>query len=425
MTPLRPDPTALLARRSTVLAVFAAVHLLSFVLLLPTITAGETYGDVVLYRHWAFHGFSKGIWLGIDDAWVYPAGAMLPMIVAGLMGQQPYMLVWFLLCLVLNLTAVLALLNSRATRHGWQAAYLWMVLTAVLGPVAFSRVDGVTGPLVVVGLVFAAAYPVFASSVLSLATWIKVWPAAAVLALLIAARARIRVVLAGLVVSGVIVGVAASRGGIGNVFGFLSTQGERGMQLEAPLATPGLWQAILGGATTVEFNAEIHTMEIRGSLAGPLAAWMDTFLCLAVASIALLMVAALRKGADRTRLVITGTLALVGALIVFNKVGSPQFMIWLVAVIAVGVALDGRAWSLPGALMVLISILTTLVYPILYTQLHEALNPGVALLLSVRNLLVVVVFAWALRQLHLLRRRAHGTLPLTPQGLTGSVGGSV
>ncbi|WP_043441618.1 glycosyltransferase 87 family protein [Arthrobacter sp. L77] len=414
MTPPRPDRTALPARRSSVLAVFAAVHVLAFVLLLPRIIAGETYGDVVLYRHWAFHGFSTGVWLGIDDAWVYPAGAMLPMIVAGLLGQELYLLGWFLLCLVLNLTAVLALLNSGATRYGWQAAYLWTLLTAILGPVAFARVDGVTGPLVVVGLICAAAHPVFASSVLSLATWIKVWPAAAVLALLITARARGRVVLAGLLVSGVIVGVAASRGGLGNVVGFLSTQGERGMQLEAPLATPGLWQAILGDATTVEFNAEIHTMEIRGSFAEPLAALMDAFLCLAVASIALLMVAALRKRADRAQLVVTGTLALVGALIVFNKVGSPQFMLWLVAVISVGAALNGRRWIVPSALMVLIAVLTTLVYPIFYIQLHEALQPGVALLLSARNLLVVVVFGWAVRQLRLLPSSVPGTAPLTP-----------
>ena len=426
MTPPRPDLTALLARRSSVLAVFAAVHLLYFALLLPRIIAGETYGDVILYRHWAFHGFSTGIWLGIDDAWVYPAAAILPMIISGLLGQQLYMLGWFLLCAVLNLTAVLALLNRGATRYGWQAAYLWISLTAILGPVAFSRVDGVTGPLVVVGLLLAAAYPVFASSVLSLATWIKVWPAAAVLALLVTARARVRVVLAGLLVSGVIVGTAASRGGVGNVLAFLSTQGERGMQLEAPLATPGLWQAILSDATTVEFNAEIHTMEIRGSLAEPMAALMDTLLCLAVASIALLMVAALRNGADRAELLATGTLALVGALIVFNKVGSPQFMLWLVAVISVGVALNGRRWIVPSALMVLIAVLTTLVYPIFYTQLHEALDPGVALVLSARNLLVVVVFAWAVRKLRLLRTNVPGVSPLTPLSHgPGSVGGTV
>lgn len=404
----RPGPTGRLARTSSVFVAFAAVHAFSLALLLPRIMAGETYGDVGLYRHWAFHGFSRGIWLGVDDTWVYPAGAMLPMIVAGLFGRPAYLLAWFLLCVVLDLAAVLALLNSSAVRYGWQAACLWLSFTAILAPVAFSRVDGITGPLVVVGLVVAAASPMLASSVLSLATWIKVWPAAAVLALLIAARARVRVVLAGLLVSGVIVGVAAARGGLANVLGFLSAQDRRGMQLEAPLATPGLWQAVLGGATTVEFDAGLHTMELRGSFTAPLAAAMNTLLCVAVALIALLMVAALRNDADRTQLLVTGTLALVGALIVFNKVGSPQFMIWLGAVIPVGAALNGRRWVVPSALMVVIAVLTTLVYPILYTQLHEALHPGVALLLTVRNLLVVVVFAWAVRHLHMLRSSGVG-----------------
>ncbi|WP_394248621.1 hypothetical protein [Arthrobacter pityocampae] len=148
-------------------------------------------------------------------------------------------------------------------------------------------------------------------------------------------------------------------------------------------------------------------MELRGSFTAPLAAAMNTLPCVAVALIALLMVTALRNDADRTQLLVTGTLALVGALIVFDKVGSPRFMIWLGAVIPMG-AVDGRRWIVPSALMVVIAVLTTLVHPILHTQLHEALHPGVALLLTARNLLVVVVFAWAVRHLHMLRSSGVG-----------------
>ena len=94
-----------------------------------------------------------------------------------------------------------------------------------------------------------------------------------------------------------------------------------------------------------------------------------------------------------------GALALVSAMIVFNKVGSPQFMIWLVAVICVGSALYGLRWAVPAIAMFAIGILTTLVFPILYVQLYVALNPGVALLLTLRNALVLMVFGWSLMKL--------------------------
>ncbi|MBG6218576.1 riboflavin transporter FmnP [Arthrobacter sp. CAN_A6] len=406
MTAPRPEFPVLMPGKIAVFAAFAAVHLLFFALLLPYFSDGTTYGDVVLYRHWALHGLTTGSWQGVDTAWVYPVGAMLPMVLPALAGPEFYMLAWFLLCTALNFGAVRMLLTSRTAGYGWQAACLWIALTAILGPLSFSRVDGIAGPLVVMGLLLAGGRPLVASVILSVATWIKVWPAAAVLALLVVSKARVRVFLAGAAVSAAIAAGVVAGGGARHLFGFVATQGERGMQLEAPLSTPGLWQAVLSRGTSVVFNDQIDTMEIRGSLAGGVGSLMNPLLCGSLVLICALLMAALRTGADRGRLLVTGTLALIGAMIVFNKVGSPQFMIWLAAAIAVGVATRGREWTVPAVLMVGISLLTTLVYPILYVQLYRDLDPGVALLLSLRNLLVVVVFCWAVRELLQLRRRS-------------------
>ncbi|WP_051477061.1 glycosyltransferase 87 family protein [Arthrobacter sp. Br18] len=411
MSALRPAPDVPAPQRIAVFATFTAVHSLFFAHLVPYFADGSTYGDVILYRHWAIHGLTTGIWQGIDTAWVYPAGAMLPMVLPALAGPESYMLVWFLLCTVLNFCAVWALVRIPAARYGWQAAVLWMVLTAVLGPLAFSRVDGITGPLVVIGLLFAGTRPALASVILSAATWIKVWPAAAVFALLVAGRAQVRVLLAGFTVSAVLAAGVAAGGDVRNLFGFVTAQEERGMQLEAPLSTPGLWQAVIGRGTSVVFNDEIDTMELRGSLAEPVGSLMNPLLGGSLVLVGALMVAARRANADPGKLLTLGTLALVGVMIVFNKVGSPQFILWLAAAIAVGVAIRGREWAFPAVLMVAISILTTLVYPLLYEQLYRDLEPGVALLLSVRNLLVVIVFGWAVRQLIELRRRS-GVTPV-------------
>lgn len=401
-----PDLVETLSRKAAILTAFAAVHALFLLLLIPRIAGGETYGDVSLYREWAYRGLDEGIWQGIDVAWVYPIAAMFPMVGAAALGPEQYMLGWFLLCSVLNFAAVLALMNSRAAPFGWQSAYLWVLLTAILGPLVFSRVDGISAPLVVVGLTLARSRPAVGSFLLSLATWIKVWPAGVLLALVVSSKARLRVVVVGAALSAfMVVGVVAG-GGAKHLFGFIQAQDDRGMQLEAPLTTPGLWQAVLHLGTHVHANYAIATMEIRGAWAAPVSALMNPLLTLSVVLIALLVVLGVNRGADRQDLLMVGALSLVSAMIVFNKVGSPQFMIWLTAVICVGGAFYGRVWAFPIVSITVIGILTTLVYPLLYVQLFTALNPGVAALLTLRNALVILVFSWATITLWRLVSRA-------------------
>ena len=99
-------------------------------------------------------------------------------------------------------------------------------------------------------------------------------------------------------------------------------------------------------------------------------------------------------------------------MIVFNKVGSPQFMIWFVAIVGVGVAVNGWTWAVPAATIVAVAILTTLVYPLLYMQLLIALNPGVVALLTVRNGLVVMLLGWAvLKLVRIVTDKAAAALP--------------
>jgi hypothetical protein len=398
---------SVLSRKASVLAAFVAVHLIFLLLLVPRIEAGDTYGDVGLYREWVFQGLKDGIWQGIDVAWVYPIAAMFPMVASAAFGHAQYMLGWFLLCTLLNLGSVVVLLRSRAASHGWQSAYLWILMIAILGPLVFSRVDGISAPIVVVGLLVAAAHPAISSLLLSVATWIKVWPAGVVLALVLSSKKWLRILVVGAAASAVLVVGVVLGGGTAHLLGFIQAQGDRGMQLEAPLTTPGLWQAVLGLGTHIHPNFAIATMEIQGALAAPIGALMNPLLSLSVLVIAIVIFLGARRGADRQDLLMLGSLALVSAMIVFNKVGSPQFMIWLAAVICVGAAMKGKQWAVPIVSIVAIGILTTLVYPILYMQLLIALNPGVAALLTLRNMLVVGVFIWAL--LNLVRAVGTGT----------------
>ncbi|MCC9193769.1 DUF2029 domain-containing protein [Arthrobacter sp. zg-Y916] len=374
---------------------FAVLHLLFFGFLSPLIFTGEVLSDIQFYRQWAFEGITEGYWQGISTDWVYPIGALVPMLLAAVLGYGPYQLAWFLIFAGLN-AAALAVLTSQRTRQRYAAAYWWMGITALLAPVAVGRVDGLTVPLVIIGLLLLARRPVVAAALLATATWIKVWPAAVILAVLAVSRRRLTVLATGAAVSAAIAAVVAAAGGVRHLLSFVGAQGDRGMQLEAPFTTPGLWQAILGSSDAhIYEDIIINTREVRGALGEPVAALMTPLLVLAAAAVVVLLLWALRRGADAGALLASGSLALVGAFIVFNKVGSPQFMLWLGAVAAVGIAWKGRSWLVPAAMMIPIAGLTTLVYPIFYEALYNDLNIGVALLLTVRNILVIALFAWA------------------------------
>ncbi|MBD7994400.1 DUF2029 domain-containing protein [Arthrobacter sp. Sa2CUA1] len=401
-TPVSAEPRYM--RTSFLWMSFGVLHLLFFGLLSPLIFTGEVLSDIQFYRQWAFEGIDNGHWQGISTAWVYPIGALAPMLLAAVFGYGAYQFAWFLIFAGLN-AAALAVLTKQRTRQRFIAAYWWMGITALLGPVAVGRVDGLTVPLVIIGMLLLARRPVLASALLAAATWIKVWPAAVILAALAVSRRRLTVLVTGAAVSAAVAVVVAASGGLRYLLSFVGAQGDRGMQLEAPFTTPGLWQAILGQSGAYIFeDTVINTREVRGAWGEPVAALMTPLLALAAVAVVVLLLWALRRGADAGSLLATGSLALVGAFIVFNKVGSPQFMLWLGAVTAVGLAWQGRSWRVPALMMIPVAALTTLVYPMFYAALYDDLNAGVAAMLTVRNLLVMALFVWAVMHIVQLAR---------------------
>ncbi|MFO7690203.1 MAG: hypothetical protein R6W83_06565 [Cryobacterium sp.] len=117
-----------------------------------------------------------------------------------------------------------------------------------------------------------------------------------------------------------------------------------------------------------------------------------------------LMLLALHRGGNPTELLFSGSLALVSAFVVFNKVGSPQYMLWIVPVVVVGITHGWARWRTPAYLMLVISVLTTLVFPVFYLPLVAGNLPAL-LLLTARNALLVVLFGGALLHLIALARR--------------------
>ncbi len=389
----------------TVLGAMQCVFLLAAAILS---LFGQAFSDTEIYRVWASVGFDGDRVIG-PSPWVYPILALIPMAIAYAFGQAPFLFIWVLMIAILNTVAVGRLTNWGRNTKAIPAALWWIGFTTLLAWLGFTRVDGITAPIVLVALTIGTASPFLTSAILSVATWTKVWPAAVVLALFTVVKQRVRVVLAGVLVTAAVVGLALAVGELPKLLNFLLEQGDRGMQLEATFTTPWLWMSVLGiGGAEMYMNRDINSMQVDGPGSALMSVLMQPLLIAAALLVAGLIFWALHTGkgnggADRTALLLFGTLALTTAFVVFNKVGSPQFMVWLGPAVAVGLSLQWKAWRVPAAMLIGVGVLTFFIYPLFYGPLSEN-NPAMALVLTVRNGLLVVLFVWSVRQLFLMGR---------------------
>jgi hypothetical protein len=393
---LTPARRAWLLTPRTLVLGFVALHTVFLFALLPTILTGRVLGDLPLYRVWAEQALVHDVWQGIDVGWVYPIGAILPIVLADAAGPLLYQLLWFLMTAALNAVAVGILTGWGRDRAGYTAAWFWLAFSLLLSPVGLLRLEGLSAPLVIMGLVLLARRPVIAAALLTLATWIKVWPAAVILAIVVGGRRRLRVILTGGVITAAIAGAVWAAGGLRFLTGFVTEQTDRALQLEAPVTTPWVWLAALGQpGTTVYQNHDIATREVSGPGAGLAAAAMTPLMFAAVAVVVVLLLLALRRTGPSTQLVLLGALALVSVFVVLNKVGSPQYMLWIAPVVTVGILHDWVFWRVPAYLTLAIGGLTTLVFPIFYLPLVHG-DPGAVLLLTLRNGLLVLLLGWSM-----------------------------
>lgn len=389
---------------------FVVIHLVFLAFAAVLSLRGEAFSDTFIYREWALAGFNDANLSGGPSPWVYPILALIPMGLAAVAGPGPFFFLWVLLTTLLNGWAVLKLTDRGRRQEAIPAAWWWLVFVFLMGWLGFARVDGLTAPIVLVALVYGATRPFVASILLSVATWVKVWPAAVMLALFAVVKKRLHVVAAGIATTAVVVGLAAAVGAVPKLLNFLTQQGDRGMQLEATFTTPWLWLSVLGvGDSRMYMNTDINSMQVDGPGTGFMSVLMQPLLLLAAAAVAGLTFWALHQGklsggVDRTELLLSGALTLVTAFIVFNKVGSPQFMVWLAPAVAVGLAHNWKEWRVPATMLIVIAVATYFIYPLFYDALSHN-NPWMALVLTIRNVLLVVLFFWSARRLYSLGRK--------------------
>ncbi|MCO4239763.1 DUF2029 domain-containing protein [Pseudarthrobacter sp. MDT3-9] len=401
---------------------FILVHLgfLIFAALLSL--RGEAFSDTFIYRDWARAGFDEANLSGGPSPWVYPILALIPMALAGLAGPGPFFFLWVLMTTLLNGWALAKLTDRGRNQDAIPAAWWWLIFTLLMGWLGFARVDGLTAPIVLVALAYGVGRPFVASVLLAAATWVKVWPAAVMLALFAVVKNRLLVVLAGVATSAVVLALAAAVGSVSKLLNFLTQQGDRGMQLEATFTTPWLWLSVLNiGDSRMYMNTDINSMQVDGPGTAVMSVLMQPLLILAALLVAGLTFWALHNGklnsngkadggVDRTELLLAGALTLATAFVVFNKVGSPQFMVWLAPAVAVGLAHSWREWRVPAAMLIAIAVATFFIYPLFYDALSHN-NPLMAGVLTIRNVLLVVLFLWSVRRLYSLGKKTSASVP--------------
>jgi hypothetical protein len=369
------------------------------------------FNDVNLYGMWVDQDAHGGGWLGISAPWVYPFVAMAPMYLAKLIGGANGILTgWLILIGLLNFFGLSAIVDwGQEGNRAYRAAGFYLLFLALLGPVAIGRIDSVATFAAMLGLVQIYRDRLRLGMVFfTLGAWLKIWPVAAALSLYTPAKHRIGLLLTAIFTSAALLALGFFLGGNENLFSFITMQGNRGLQVESVAATFWVWaaKAHLPGAG-IYFDTALVTNQVSGSFTAEVSMLLGLVMLGALVITAWLSFNAYRAGADFKHLfaltLLTGTLDL----IVFNKVGSPQFEGWLAVPLMAGILFGLPKWRVPLIGGGVIALLTNLIYPIFYMDLMILGDLGVWLL-TLRNAALIALLVWANLRLSGLAKKTSG-----------------
>jgi hypothetical protein len=298
------------------------------------------------------------------------------------------------------LTAVVTALVGVAIwprgRRAWLVAVAAGLAMAAVGTIVENRFDIVVALCMVTALLFVCVRrPLPAAVALGIGFALKLTPIILLPLVLILARGPKRklAALAAFAVSAAIPFIpyiAMAPRGVAHIFTYHM---DRPLQIESVLATP-----FLLGRVFHRVGVEVVTAYGSQGIAAPgtgLAASVSTWLTIA----ALALVAALvwrrrRVLEQQPDLIPVAAFAFILAAVVFGKVLSPQYMVWLVPFVAVVVVRDQWLGGMGFATL----LLTQINFPVKYWNLVY-LEPNAIMWLAARNALLVATFAFALVRL--------------------------
>ena len=359
--------------------------------------SGDPLGDVrYTYDAWVSNMAQGTYLLGLTDPWVYPFVAQLPLWIAHWISPADYMTGWLLLTVNLNMILIAYLLGWGKRMDRIKGAWFFIACVFLCGPVSIGRLE-----------VFSLALTVFAAiaflekrestsmQLFNVATWIKVSPMAALFSGFVVSENRKKFVLHLSIGTVVILGIGLLLGGNENIFSFVGMQSGRGIQVESSIGIFWLIQVLFGVAgSKIYYDNQILTFQISGFGVTEVASIMTLVQFGALAITIFLGFRAMKAGVDRNTafawLFLTSTLDL----LVFNKVGSPQYELWVIGAAIFGILAKTEKWRLVTWLTLLTSALSWLIFPIFYGDLLDGKPLGVSLLI-LRNVGVITILVYA------------------------------
>jgi hypothetical protein len=310
--------------------------------------------DVHNYETWshfltAHHAFPAG------DAWQYPPGAGLLMLVPRLVSVG-YGEAFVGLMLLVDLAGLLLLARLGRRSVDDTGVWVWLLGMPLLGAFAVLRFDLVPTVIAIAALLVIHRRPAWFGTLAGLGAAIKAWP----LLLLFGEwdRARlVRAVLAATATAALVVAVSAIA--FGDATGFLSHGGGRGLQEEAVATIPWQLDQIVSGdpyPRAIRFGAwEVATP--TADTVATLLRWLSLAVLAAAAAWWRLRERAIRAGSEGLAEAAVSrdfVFTLVLLVVVVSPVLSTQYMVWLLGLAAVVLSagsarLRRPAWIVVGA----------------------------------------------------------------------------
>jgi len=360
-------------------------------------------GDIIFaYHPWVRDMAATHSLMGISQPWVYPYPDLFFMFVPYWLSFGHYQDAWLIMGGTIDLAALGVLLfwPTGYDRARIRAAWFWMLAQVLLGPVSISRLDSISVAVTVVGLVaWLRAKPAVAAAWFAAATWIKVWPVTLLVVTIAEAKKWKPAAIWGLATGGSILILGFLLGGVRNTLSFVLEQTGRGIQIESPWATPWLWGRVahLQG-WGLYYSYALKTFQVKGPFADQVAALLGPLMYLALMITVGLGWWIIRRGdledtARRNEVFAWTVLTAILDMIVFNKVGSPQYYGWLIVPAILGLIERVPDWKIVAYWLLGIFALTGLIYPDIYGHILGS-QPWATAVLTIRNTATVLLLVF-------------------------------
>jgi hypothetical protein len=402
------------SKRATAIGVLLAFGLVHVALVFwANAGVGTPMGDVSFaYQPWADEMAHEHSLLGLTKEWVYPFPNLLWILLPALFGGTAgYVTAWLTMAAVLDVAAAAFFLfgSKLPIGHSTKVVAAWGFGLLLLGPVAVSRLDTISLAFVVLAIAFwLRGSEGAAAGWLAFATWLKVWPIGLLTAVYLNAVSRRRVLVWAAGVAFGVLGLGLLIGDFQTVTSFITQQSTRSVQIESPWAAIWLWpSALRTPGVGIEYSDPLKTFQVFGpgteiistllTYGMLLALAITLFLGWKAARVAQLAGAGKDGAANREHIgtvVVWTSLTATIDLIFFNKVGSPQYYLWLIAPALLAIAMNLPRLRLLLAGLVTVLALTQLVYPVTYDYLLAS-NLWAVGLVSARNAVMLLLLVYA------------------------------